>query len=111
MSVVGLLRPTLELNGTVLKSRDQYCVSSSVCPHQCFTSGDGFGWVKKKIKKSHCVFLLFVFCGGGVGGGGSFLSVFHNCGRRLPRENCRLNTSADCRVTVASFSSRHAGQT
>ena len=109
MSVVGLLRPTLELNGTVLKSRDQYCVSSSVCPHQCFTSGDGFGWVKKKRKKSPRFFFFF---GGGEGGaGGSFLYVFHNCGRRLPRENCRLNTSADCRVTVASFSSRHAGQT
>ena len=69
MSVVGLLRPTLELNGTVLKSRDQYCVSSSVCPHQCFTSGDGFGWVKKKIKKSHRVFFFFFFFFAGVGWG------------------------------------------
>lgn len=65
MSVVGLLRPTLELNGTVLKSRDQYCVSSSVCPHQCFTSGDGFGWVRKKKKKKSS----FFWGVGGVGGG------------------------------------------
>ena len=73
MSVVGLLRPTLELNGTVLKSRDQYCVSSPVCPHQCFTLGDGFGWVKKKKSKNLLSFFFcFFFCGGRGGGGGVF---------------------------------------